>query len=98
MNEGASLEAGHKNTNADKDLINIVKQNIVTSKRSKSSSRVLYDVTKPTVKTHIGQRMSKRKSKQAEVWAAISAVHKLAKKFHKSKYSRHKVSTNSFIN
>ena len=96
--EGASIDAGHMNTNAEKDLSNIVKQNIVTSKRSKSSSHVLYDIKKPTMKTDIRQRMSKRKRKQAKVWKAISAVHKLAKKIHKHKHPRHKVSANSFIN
>ena len=96
--EGTTLVAGHMNTNAEKDLNNKVKQNIVTSKRSKSSSRVLYDVTKPTVKTHRGQRISKRKRKQAQTWAAISAVHKLANKIHNHKHSRHKISTNSIIN
>ena len=71
---------------------------MVTSKRSKSSLRVLYDVTKPTVKIHIGQRISKRKRKQAKVWAPISDVHKLANKIHISNNSRHKVRPNSFIN
>ena len=61
VNEGSTKISGHMNTDAEKDLSNIVKQNIETSKRRKSSSRVLYDVTKPTLKTHIGHRMSKRK-------------------------------------
>ena len=50
------------------------------------------------MKTHIGKRLSKKTRKQAEVWAVISAVHNLAKKIHKSKTSRYKVSINSFIN
>ena len=51
------------------------------------------------MKTQTGQRLSKKKgSKQAEIRAAICAVHKLAKKIHKIKNSIHKVSTNSFIN
>ena len=41
------------NTDAEKDLNNTVNKNIETSKKGKSSSRVLYDVTQPTVKTHI---------------------------------------------
>ena len=45
--------ADHGNTDAETDLSNIVKQNIVTSKRRELVSRVLYDVTKSTVKTHI---------------------------------------------
>ena len=52
------------NTNAEKDLSNIVKQNDETPKRRKSSSRILYDVTEPTVKTHIGQRMSQKKGRK----------------------------------
>ena len=42
--------------------------------------------------------MSKRKRKQAEIWAATSAAHKLAKKIHQNKHSRHKFSKKSFIN
>ena len=57
--EGATLVAGYMNTNAEKDLSNMVKQNIITYKWINSGSRVLYDVTKPTLKTHIGQIMSK---------------------------------------
>ena len=37
------------------------------------------------MRTHIGQRLSQRKRKQVEVWAAISAVRKLPKKIHKNK-------------
>ena len=96
--EGSTLVPGKVKISSEKDLSNIVKQNIVTSKRRKSTSRFLYDMRKPTVKIHIGQRLSKRKRKQAEIWEAISAVHKLAKKTQKSKTSRHKVSINSFIN
>ena len=32
------------------------------------------------MKTHIGQRISIRKGKQAEVWVSNSALHKLTKK------------------
>ena len=58
--EGATGIACHVKIDAEKDLSNIVKQNIETSKRRKSSARVLYDIRKPTVKTHIGKILSKR--------------------------------------
>ena len=42
--EGATSVAVQVNKNVDNDLSNIVKQNIVTSKRIKSTTHVLYDV------------------------------------------------------
>ena len=62
VNKGVTKIAGHIKR-CRKKLRNIVKQSIETSERRKSSSLVLYGVTKPTVKAHIRQRMLKWKSK-----------------------------------
>ena len=55
--EGATEVAAIIDRCADEDLNNIVSQNILPKKR-KSRSKMIYDVTKPTIKRHKNQRIN----------------------------------------
>ena len=59
---------------------------------------MIFDVTKLTIKRHKHQRISTRKVKQADIRVALVSVHKLARKNHKNKNSRHKASSTQFSN
>ena len=72
--EGGTIVAPIIDCYADKDLNIIISHNNIPKKR-KLRSKMIYDITEPTMKRHKHQRISTRKIKQAEIWEALVRVH-----------------------